>query len=313
MKILITGGAGFIASHIVDACLEAGHEVHIVDDFSTGKEENINPDAQFFEMDIADEGIRHLMADQRYECIIHHAAQLDVRKSVADPAFDAQVNVVGSLNLLQSGLENGLKKFIFASSGGTVYGEQEYFPADEKHVIRPISPYGVAKASVEHYLHYYKEVQGLDYVSLRYANIYGPRQNPHGEAGVVAIFANKMLLDEQPTINGDGLQTRDYVFVGDVVKANMLALEHQGSGCFNIGTGVETNVVELFDRVNEFFGGKFERNFGEAKAGEQKRSVLAYDLIKETMGWEPELNFHDGMQVTLEWFKERFDSVEGEG
>jgi len=312
MKILVTGGAGFIASHIVDACLFAGHEVHIVDDFSTGKEENINPDAQFFEMDITDVSIRHLMADQRYKCVIHHAAQLDVRKSVSDPAFDANVNVVGTLNLLQAGLENGLEKFIFASSGGTVYGEQEYFPADEKHPIRPISPYGVAKASVEHYLHYYKEIQGLDYVSLRYANIYGPRQNPHGEAGVVAIFANKMLLNEQPVINGDGLQTRDYVFVSDVVQANMLALEYAGSGCFNIGTGIETNVVELFDQVNEFFGGKFERKFGEAKAGEQKRSVLSHGLIKEKMGWAPEYNFKDGMQETLSWFKERFDSVKEE-
>jgi UDP-glucose 4-epimerase len=303
MKILVTGGAGFIGSHIVDAYLGLGHEVHIIDDFSTGKEENLNPAAQVHRHDIADrDAVTALLARERFEVINHHAAQMDVRRSVADPQFDARVNIMGSINLLEAGVQNGLRKLIFASSGGTVYGEQEYFPADESHPLRPISPYGIAKATVEKYMYFYQLQYGLNTVALRYANIYGPRQNPHGEAGVVAIFAQKMLAGSTPTINGDGGQTRDYVMVEDVVQANVLALSHEGGGNFNIGMGVETDVVRIFDVVNDYCGGKHSRTFGPAKPGEQRRSVLSGALISRTMGWKPRHDFESGMKVTLDWF-----------
>jgi len=235
MKILVTGGAGFIGSHVVDAYLELGHEVVVVDNLSSGSIENLNPKAKFYEMDIRDSDIEDLFKNEKPDVVNHHAAQMDVRKSVEDPIYDADVNIIGSLNLLQNCIKYGVKKFIFASTGGAIYGEQDYFPADEEHPTRPLSPYGVAKLTVEKYLYFYKEVHGLNYVVLRYANIYGPRQNPHGEAGVVAIFTSKMLKGEQPVINGDGFQTRDYTFVGDVVRANVLALSYEKSDVFNIG------------------------------------------------------------------------------
>lgn len=305
MKILVTGGAGFIGSHIADALLAEGHEVHILDNLSTGKRSNIPEGASFHEKDLNDADISELLTEQRFEVIIHHAAQLDVRVSVDNPVFDAEVNIVGTLRLLQGGLEAGLKKFIFASSGGTVYGEQEFFPATEAHSTFPISPYGVAKLTVEKYLHYYHKIHGLDYVSLRYANIYGPRQSAKGEAGVVAIFADRMMTGLQPLINGDGRQTRDYVMVEDVVQANVKALHYAGVGCFNIGTGVETDVVEIFDAINDFTGGKFTHKFGPAKAGEQQRSVLSYAYIEQEMGWKPKYDFRSGMHKTLEWFLEK--------
>lgn len=306
MKILVTGGAGFIASHIAEAYRSAGHDVEIADDLSTGKKENLPAGIPFHEMDIADgAAVEKLMQSGKFEVISHHAAQLDVRKSVADPVFDARVNILGSLNLIEHGLKNGLKKVIFASSGGTVYGEQSEFPATENHPTHPISPYGVAKLTVEHYLYYFAAVQGLNYVALRYANIYGPRQNPHGEAGVIAIFANKILDNQQPLINGDGKQTRDYVFVDDVVRANLLALDYNKNTAFNIGTGVETDVVRLFDLINENLGGKFERKFAPAKDGEQRRSVLSYSTIERELGWKPKYNLEDGIRVTMEWFRNR--------
>jgi UDP-glucose 4-epimerase len=231
MKILVTGGAGFIGSHVVDAYLELGHEVVVVDNLSSGSIENLNPKAKFYKMDIRDSDIEDLFKNEKPDIVNHHAAQMDVRKSVEDPIYDADVNIIGSLNLLQNCIRYGVKKFIFASTGGAIYGEQDYFPADEEHPTRPLSPYGVAKLTVEKYLYFYKEVHGLNYVVLRYANIYGPRQNPHGEAGVVAIFTSKMLKGEQPVINGDGFQTRDYTFVGDVVRANVLALNYDKVRC----------------------------------------------------------------------------------
>ncbi len=312
MKILVTGGAGFIGSHIVDAYLSLGHEVHIIDDFSTGKEENLHPAAVVHRHDISDSAaVAALMQRERFEVINHHAAQMDVRKSVADPQFDAKVNILGSINLLEHGIQNGLKKFIFASSGGTVYGEQEIFPATESHPLRPISPYGIAKATVEKYMYFYQVQYGLQAVALRYANIYGPRQNPHGEAGVVAIFAQKMMAGVSPIINGDGGQTRDYVMVEDVVQANVLSLSFEGSGNFNIGTGVETDVVQIFEVVNAYCGGHLARQFGPAKLGEQRRSVLSGALIGATMGWQPRHDFKGGMKVTLDWFSSRNDNVHG--
>ena len=217
MKILVTGGAGFIGSHVVDAYVEAGHDVVVVDDLSSGKPENVNAKAKLVQMDIRDAGFERVVAEHRIEVISHHAAQMDVRRSVADPAFDASINVLGGLNVLEAARKQGVVKFIFASTGGAIYGEQEYFPADEQHPLRPLSPYGITKLATEKYLYFYKEVHGLNSVILRYANVYGPRQNPHGEAGVVAIFCSKILEGQQPVINGNGKQTRDYTFVGDFV------------------------------------------------------------------------------------------------
>lgn len=305
MKILVTGGAGFIGSHIVDAYVNLGHEVHIVDNLVTGKRENLNPAAKFIEMDISSPEIATLLALEKYEIINHHAAQMDVRKSVADPAYDLNVNILGSVRILQAGVENGLKQFIFASSGGTVYGEQETFPADETHPNRPISPYGVAKFSVEKYLYFYHVQYGLPFTAFRYANIYGPRQNPHGEAGVVAIFAERMLRGETVVINGDGLQTRDYVHVADVVAANVLALGCGDSGALNIGTGVESTVVDLFQIINESLGAGYVQNHGPAKPGEQRRSVLDATLTQQVLGWEPKWLLGAGLHNTMNWFKEK--------
>lgn len=306
MKILVTGGAGFIGSNIVDALIEKGHDVSVVDDLSSGSIENLNPRAKFYELDIRDQSLEKIFEENHFDVVNHHAAQMDVRKSVADPLFDASVNIVGSLNLLQNSLKYGIKKFIFASTGGAIYGEQDYFPADESHPTRPLSPYGIAKLSVEKYLFYYKVVHGIDHVILRYANIYGPRQNPHGEAGVVAIFVSKMLSGGQPVINGNGKQTRDYTFVGDVVKANLMALDYKGSEIFNIGTGKETDVNYLFAKIRELTQSQCDEKHGEAKAGEQMRSVIDYSKAERMLGWKPTVSLDEGLKVTVEYFKNKF-------
>jgi UDP-glucose 4-epimerase len=305
MKILVTGGAGFIGSQVAEAFLKAGHEVHIVDNMATGKPENIPPAAVFHPFDISGTEVVGLIEQERFEVICHHAAQIDVRKSVADPLFDARVNILASLNLVEHGLRNGLKKIIFASSGGTVYGEQTVFPATEDHPLKPISPYGITKLSFEHYLYYYHTCLGLEYLALRYGNVYGPRQNPHGEAGVVAIFTQKILSGEQPLINGDGKQTRDYVFVEDVVSANVAALNYSGSGSFNVGTGREISVLDIFDAVRDAAGSAMERKHAPAKVGEQSRSVLDYARIHSAMGWKPGTSFEAGILKTVEWFKQK--------
>ncbi len=235
MKILVTGGAGFIASHIVDKFIEEGHEVVILDDLSTGFEKNINPKAKFVNLNIRDEKVSKLFEEEKFDVVNHHAAQMDVRRSVIDPAFDANTNILGTINLLQNSVKHGVNKFMFASTGGAVYGEQECFPADENHPTNPVSPYGISKLSVEKYLYFYFNEHKLNYTILRYANIYGPRQNPFGEAGVVAIFSTKLLNGDQPIINGTGEQTRDYVFVKDVVKANLQTLADDESDIYNVG------------------------------------------------------------------------------
>ncbi len=304
MKVMVTGGAGFIGSHIVDAYIARGHEVCIVDDLSTGKRENINPKATFHQLDIRDAvKVQEVCQRERCEVLNHHAAQMDVRRSVADPAFDASVNIIGILNLLEAGAKSGLRRVIFASSGGAIYGEQDAFPADETHPCRPISPYGVAKLSSEQYLFYYKVVYGIDFTNMRYANIYGPRQNPGGEAGVIAIFTTKMLRNEQAIVNGDGKQTRDYTFVGDVVKANVLALEHPGSDSFNIGTGIETNVNQLFDRLAVLTGTSIKRQHKDGKKGEQMRSVLDASKASRVLGWKPTVSLEEGLSRTVDFFK----------
>jgi UDP-glucose 4-epimerase len=305
MKILVTGGAGFIGSHIVDAFVERGHEVVVVDDLSSGRRENVNEQATFVEMDIRDDRVSELFARERFDVVCHQAAQMDVRRSVADPIFDARVNVLGTLNLLQSSVQNGVKKFLFASTGGAIYGEQDTFPADEEHPLRPLSPYGITKLTGEKYLYFYQVTYGLQHVILRYANVYGPRQNPHGEAGVVAIFTTRMLAGEQAVINGDGEQTRDYVYVADVVRANLLALDYPDSEVFNIGTGIETTVNQIFRTLNELTGAGAPEYHGPSKPGEQLRSVLSYDKATRLLGWKPEVELHDGLRRTVEYFRQR--------
>lgn len=303
MNILVTGGAGFIGSNVADAFIEAGHTVVILDDFSSGKQENVNPKAKVYRMDVQDPVVEGIFRDEKIEVMCHHAAQMDVRKSVADPKFDASVNVLGFLNLMEHGRKYGLKKVLFSSTGGAIYGEQDYFPADEQHPTRPLSPYGITKLVTEKYLFFYKEIYGIDHVILRYANIYGPRQNPHGEAGVIAIFTQKLLRGEQPVINGEGKQTRDYVFVGDVVKANLMGLNYQGSNIFNIGTGIETDVNQLFHHIKTLTGSSCEEKHIPAKAGEQMRSVISSKKIGDALGWKPTVQLEEGLKRTVEFFK----------
>lgn len=309
MHILLTGGAGFIGSHIVDAYIGAGHRVSIIDNFSTGLRSNLNPAATLYEADIRDrETVERIFRENRFDLLNHHAAQLNVRVSVSDPQFDAEQNVIGTLNLMQGALANGVRRVIFASSGGTVYGEQVYFPADESHPTDPIAPYGITKLAVEKYLNYYRREQGIEHVILRYANVYGPRQNPHGEAGVVAIFCEKMAAGETPTIYGTGEQTRDYVYVEDVVAANMKAIDHlenRGSGTFNVASGKETSVNELFAILNGMFGGMFEEVHAPARIGEQMRSSCSYERAARELGWHPSVGLADGLARTVETYRGR--------
>ena len=305
MKILVTGGAGFIASQIADAYILEGHEVHILDNLSTGFEKNINPKAIFINSDITSQSILSQFIKERFDVVNHHAAQIDVRKSVNDPIFDANTNILGTINLLQAAVKTGVKKFMFASTGGAVYGEQEYFPADEKHPTNPVSHYGITKLSIEKYLFFYKIEYKLNYTILRYANVYGPRQNPFGEAGVVAIFTNKLLKNENPIINGDGEQTRDYVFVEDVVQANVITLNDNTSDIYNIGTGVETSVNELFAKLNQISGNKASEKHGPAPKGEQARSVITSDKLYKKFNWKPSIKIEEGFKKTFESFKSK--------
>jgi len=305
MKILITGGAGFIASHIQDAYLKLGHQVAVLDNLLSGTKQNLNAKGAFYEVDIRSPQVKEVFEDFKPEVISHHAAQMDVRKSVADPVYDCQVNGIGTLNLLENAREFGVKKVVFASSGGAIYGEQEKFPADENHSMNPASPYGITKLLGEKYLRFYQDTYGIDAVALRYGNVYGPRQNPHGEAGVVAIFITKLLKGEIPTINGDGLQTRDYVFVEDVVQANELALGTEVKGIFNVGTGVETNVVEIYESIAKTLGNPKPATHGPAKAGEQKRSVISFAKIQKDLSWTPKFSLAEGIKRTVQFFQSK--------
>lgn len=304
MKIVVTGGAGFIGSNIVDAYLEEGHEVHILDDFSTGQKSNLNRKAELHEVDITDPRAARVIERIKPDAMSHHAAQMDVRHSVADPTFDARVNIIGFITLLEAAKNAGVKKVIFASSGGAVYGEQDVFPAPEDHVTRPASPYGVSKRAGELYLSYYQQTFGLPYIALRYANVYGPRQSAKGEAGVVAIFLTLLLAGKTPVINGDGGQTRDYVYVGDVVAANVNAVSSSFVGAINIGTGVETDVISLFQHLRRAVGSEIQAVHGPAKTGEQRRSSLDARRATEVLGWRPRMALADGLQRTAEYYRE---------
>jgi len=304
LKILVTGGAGFIGSQIVDGYLARGHRVAVVDDLSRGKIEQVNPAAKFYQADLRDlPKMEKIFKTEKPQIINHHAAQIDLRKSLADPMLDAEINILGSLNLAELCLKSKVKKIIFASTGGALYGEQDYFPADEQHPIRPLSPYGIAKRTVEMYLYYYCRVHRLSYVSLRYSNVYGPRQDPYGEAGVVAIFAQKLWRKKRAVINGAGGQTRDFVYVEDVVRANLLALKPGISGEFNIGTGKETTVNQIYDLLSQAIGVKIKPGYGPAKKGEQMRSALDYRRAKKIIGWQPRISLGQGLHLTAQFFK----------
>ncbi|MGA6992343.1 MAG: NAD-dependent epimerase/dehydratase family protein [Candidatus Deferrimicrobiaceae bacterium] len=308
MKILVTGGAGFIGSNIADAYADAGHEVIVLDDLSSGKKENVPAAARFVLCDIGSDTATEAIRTFRPEVVNHHAAQINVRASVADPGFDAKVNILGTIRLLEACRQYGVRKFLFASSGGAGYGEQESFPADESHPLRPVSPYGAAKMSVELYLNFYRAQYGLDYTSLRYANVYGPRQDPHGEAGVVAIFCERLLKGQTAIVNGDGEQTRDYVYAGDVVRANVAALERGGGRAINIGTGIETSVNTLFRILRDSSGSTQEEIHGPVQPGEQRRSCLENLLALEELGWYPEVALEEGLARTLSFFREKIQT-----
>lgn len=305
MNLLVTGGAGFIGSNLADALINAGHNVTIIDDLSTGRKENIPPDAEFHKLEISSPVVDKIFEKGGFDMVFHLAAQMDVRKSVRNPIFDAEVNILGGINLLQASVKHGVKKFIFSSTGGAVYGEQEYFPADEKHPLNPISPYGVSKMTLEKYLYYYWSEFKLPYVSLRYANVFGPRQNERGEAGVVAIFCSRLLKEEKAVVNGDGLQTRDFVYVDDVVKSNLLAMGYDKNGYFNVGTGKETDINTVYDKIKKATGSSQQRVNGPALAGEQRRSVISYDLIQKILGWTPAVSLDEGIKKTVDYFKSK--------
>jgi UDP-glucose 4-epimerase len=308
MRILVTGGAGFIGSNTVDALVANGAgEISVLDDLSAGKRHQVNPKAAFHQVDLRDAAaVKGVVEAAKPEAIVHLAAQMDVRRSVADPAFDAQVNLVGFLNLIEAARKNGLRRVIFASTGGAIYGEQDDFPCNEDHPRRPVSPYGVAKLATEAYLFFYQTEYGLDYIALRYGNVYGPRQDPQGEAGVVAIFSGLMLDHKPVTIFGDGKQTRDYVYVGDVVAANLAALSSSVSGeAFNIGTGIETDVNQLYDTLASIADFPAQATHAAARPGEQRRSVISPARAAEKLGWRPQVKLADGLARTFDYFKQQ--------
>lgn len=299
MKILVTGGAGFIGSHVVDGYVAAGHEVVVVDNLSSGRSTNLNPAAKFYHVDITSPELEAIFAAERPQVVNHHAAQIDVRKSVADPLFDAQVNILGSIRLFELCRQYGVERVIYISTGGAVYGEPEYLPCDEAHPINPICQYGVSKHTVEHYLYLYSQLYGFHHLILRYPNVYGPRQNPYGEAGVVAIFTGRMLAHEPVTIFGDGRQERDFLYVGDCAKANLLALTCEQQGIFNLATGRATNLLELFNLMSEITHYPHHPLFAPAKLGETRRIYLTAAKAQRELGWQPSLSLSEGLEQTI--------------
>lgn len=305
MRVLVTGGAGFIGSHLADGLLAAGHEVAILDNLSTGNRLNLNPRARFYQLDLRDKDLARLFDEFQPEVVDHHAAHADVRESVEDPMYDADVNILGSLNLLQQCVRTKVRKVIFISSGGACYGEPISLPCREDHPIRPLSPYGASKAAIELYLYLYRETYGLDFTVLRYANIYGPRQDMLSEEGrVVAIFTQMMLEGRQPRINGDGEQQRDFLHVSDAVGANLLALEHGSGEAFNIGYGEPTSVNQIFDLLQEVTGFRGERVHVPSKPGEVYRTYLDTTKARAELGWKPSIDLGAGLADTVKYFRE---------
>jgi UDP-glucose 4-epimerase len=306
MKILITGGAGFIGSNIADALLAKGHNVIVFDNLSSGKKENVNKKAKFYKANIYyKKKVDEIFKKEKPQIVIHHAAQIDVRKSVDNPFFDAEVNILGSINILNACVENKVKKIIFASSGGSVYGECRSSATKEDIKTNPLSPYAIAKNSVENYINFYSIVHGLDYTILRYGNVYGPRQDPHGEAGVVAIFAARMLKNEEVTVFGDGKQMRDYVYVGDVVNANLKSLTKGKNKIINIGTSKAVSVNELIKVMSKVSGYKKKAQYKPKRDGELFKSFLNINKAKAVLSWIPKVDIEQGIKLTIDYFKER--------
>ena len=303
MKILVTGGAGFIGSHIADRLIDEGHHVVIVDNLVTGKKENINPKAVFYNIDIRSEKLEHVFKKEQPDCVDHLAAQMSVAVSMKKPVFDADVNILGVLNILQNCVKYNVKKLVFASSGGTVYGEAKNSPTTESEPFCPLSPYGVSKLSTEYYLSFYKHEYNLPYVALRYGNVYGPRQDPHGEAGVIAIFIKAMLTGKKPIIFGKGDCIRDYVYVDDIVAANMSAINRNICGAFNIGTAKGTDVNEIFGALKRIIDFPKDCEYGPAREGDLKRSILSFDKAQKTLSWKPCVNLYKGFEKTVEFFR----------
>lgn len=303
-KIIVTGGAGFIGSHVVDLFITQGYDVVVIDDLSTGRTSNLNPAAKFYKMDIRDPKIREVFEAEKPDYVSHHAAQMDVRRSVAQPLFDADVNILGSINLIEAAKAVNLKRFIYISTGGAVYGEPERVPVEETDPINPICQYGASKHTVEHYLFMYHYNYGLNYTVLRYPNVFGPRQDPYGEAGVVAIFTGKMMAGEQVVINGDGKQTRDFVYVGDCARANLLVatVEHT-PGIYNIGWGLPTSVNDIFSTLAKVTNYTIPVQYGPAKLGETRHIYLNASKARKDLGWKPTISLEEGLTKTVEYFK----------
>lgn len=303
MNILVTGGAGFIGSHIVNAYIEAGHHVIVVDNLSSGQLRFLNSEATFYEMDILDPKIPEVLEREKINAINHHAAQISVSESITNPLFDANSNIMGTLQLLQSAVSLSVEKFIFASTGGAMYGEQIYFPASEDHPCQPLSPYGISKLCAENYLGFYNNQFGLSTTVLRYSNVFGPHQNPHGEAGVVAIFCEKLVQDQKPIICGDGEQTRDFISVRDIAHANLIALDRTCTGTFNVGTGKETSINSLTEHLLKISEKSSSAEHGSPRNGEQRRSVIDYKKFHESFGWKPEVSLEQGLIETYAFFQ----------
>jgi len=302
-KVLVTGGAGFIGSHLVDRIIQEGNQVVVIDNLSTGKRKHVNKKAVLYKIDIRSRRIERVFRKERPLTVVHLAAQMNVRHSTENPGFDADVNILGTLNLLEHAVKNGVRKVSFASSGGAVYGEQEVFPAAESHRTEPLSPYGISKLAGEKYLAYYANTMGLRTVVLRFANVYGPRQDSEGEAGVVAIFSKLMLEGGQPIINGTGKQTRDFVYVDDVVESIMATIGENIQGIFNVGTGQESTVNECYGIIKKLTNSSCKDLYGAAKKGEQFRSVLDVTKLKERFGWDPQVALPEGLKLTVEFFQ----------
>ena len=307
MKILVTGGAGFIGSHVADAYVAAGHEVAVLDNFSTGRESNVNPAAAVHHVDVRDqEKVAGVVASFRPDVVNHHAAQAEVPKSVADPAYDAHINILGGLNLLKASVDNSVGKFIFISTGGALYGEPDVVPAGEDHPVRPLSPYGTSKYAFEQYLGTYQRTFGLNYTVLRYANVYGPRQDFYAEEGrVVAIFASRMLEGKPVTIDGDGSQSRDMVHVGDVATANLAALEKGAGGTYHVSTGMPVTINDIFRKLALLTEYRLEPRFGPGRKGDVYRIALDNSRAQEQLGWRPQITLEEGLSLTVDYFREQ--------
>ncbi len=306
MKVLITGGAGFIGSHIADLLIQNNHKIIIVDNLSTGKKENINPKSTFYLQDISDkEALKQIFEKEKPEIVYHLAAEINLRKSINFPVENAYANIINTLHLLDLCVKNKVQHFIFSSTGGAIYGDTETIPTKENEKENPLSPYGCSKLAIEKYLNFYNKVHGLKYTALRYSNVYGPRQDAKGEAGVIAIFFNNLFSKKNVEIFG-GIQTRDFVYVKDVARANLLALQDKKSSIYNVGTGKEMDMIEIFNHVNKYFGNKIKPEYKKMCEGEQKKSCLSHEKIKEALGWQPTVSFEEGLNQTYCWHMKKF-------